>query len=75
YKIEREAQDLMALNSQLRAVASQKSGFFDAEIVPVSVPQKKGDAIIVNKDEHPRETSLESLAKLKGVVRPDGTVT
>ncbi|SEK15705.1 acetyl-CoA C-acetyltransferase [Variovorax sp. OK605] len=75
YKIEREAQDLMALNSQLRAVASQKSGFFDAEIVPVSVPQKKGDAIIVNKDEHPRETSMESLAKLKGVVRPDGTVT
>ncbi|HWT21072.1 MAG TPA: acetyl-CoA C-acyltransferase, partial [Variovorax sp.] len=75
YKIEREAQDLMALNSQLRAVASQKSGFFDAEIVPVTVPQKKGDAIIVNKDEHPRETSLESLAKLKGVVRPDGTVT
>ena len=75
YKIEREAQDLMALNSQLRAVASQKSGFFDAEIVPVTVPQKKGDAIIVSKDEHPRETSLESLAKLKGVVRPDGTVT
>jgi acetyl-CoA acyltransferase len=75
HKIEREAQDLMALNSQLRAVASQKSGFFDAEIVPVSVPQKKGDAIIVNKDEHPRETSMESLARLKGVVRPDGTVT
>ncbi|GAC1358383.1 MAG: 3-oxoadipyl-CoA thiolase [Variovorax sp.] len=75
HKIEREAQDRMALNSQLRAVASQKSGFFDAEIVPVSVPQKKGDAIIVGKDEHPRETSLESLAKLKGVVRPDGTVT
>ena len=75
HKIEREAQDRMALASQLRAVASQKSGFFDAEIVPVSVPQKKGDAIIVNKDEHPRETSLESLAKLKGVVRPDGTVT
>jgi acetyl-CoA acyltransferase len=75
YKIEREAQDKMALASQLRAVASQKSGFFDAEIVPVSVPQKKGDAVIVNKDEHPRETSLESLAKLKGVVRPDGTVT
>ncbi|MGJ7483641.1 3-oxoadipyl-CoA thiolase [Variovorax sp. LT2P21] len=75
YKIEREAQDLMALNSQLRAVASQKSGFFDAEIVPVTVPQKKGDAIIVNKDEHPRETSMASLAKLKGVVRPDGTVT
>ncbi|MDP9900659.1 3-oxoadipyl-CoA thiolase [Variovorax ginsengisoli] len=75
YKIEREAQDLMALNSQLRAVAAQKAGFFDAEIVPVTVPQKKGDAVIVSKDEHPRETSLEALAKLKGVVRPDGTVT
>ncbi|RZI63061.1 MAG: 3-oxoadipyl-CoA thiolase, partial [Variovorax sp.] len=75
HKIEREAQDRMALASQQRAVAAQKSGFFDAEIVPVSVPQKKGDAIIVNKDEHPRDTSLEALAKLKGVVRPDGTVT
>jgi acetyl-CoA acyltransferase len=75
YKIEREAQDKMALASQQRAVAAQKSGFFDAEIVPVSVPQKKGDAIVVNKDEHPRDTSLEALAKLKGVVRPDGTVT
>lgn len=75
YKIEREAQDRMALASQLKAVAAQKSGFFDAEITPVAIPQKKGDAIVVSKDEHPRETSLESLAKLKGVVRPDGTVT
>jgi acetyl-CoA C-acetyltransferase len=75
YRIEREAQDRMALASQQRAVASQKSGFFDAEIVPVSVAQKKGDPVIVTKDEHPRDTSLEALAKLKGVVRPDGTVT
>ena len=75
YKIEREAQDRMALASQQRAVAAQKSGFFDAEIVPVTVAQKKGDPIIVSKDEHPRDTSLEALAKLKGVVRPDGTVT
>ena len=75
YKIEREAQDRMALASQLKAVAAQKSGFFDAEIVPVTIPQKKGDAVVVSKDEHPRETSLESLAKLRGVVRPDGTVT
>ena len=75
YKIEREAQDRMALNSQLRALAAQKSGFFDHEIVPVSVPQKKGDPVLVGKDEHPRETSLEALAKLKGAVRPDGTVT
>lgn len=75
YKIEREAQDRMALASQLKAVAAQKRGFFDAEITPVTIPQKKGDAIVVDKDEHPRETSLEALAKLKGVVRPDGTVT
>ena len=75
FKIEREAQDRMALASQLKAVAAQKSGFFDAEITPLSIAQKKGDALIVSKDEHPRETSLEALAKLKGVVRPDGTVT
>ncbi len=75
FKIEREAQDRMALASQLKAVAAQKAGFFDAEIVPVTIPQKKGDPVIVSKDEHPRETTLETLAKLKGVVRPDGTVT
>ena len=75
FKIEREAQDRMALASQLKAVAAQKSGFFDAEITPVTIAQKKGDAIVVKQDEHPRETSLEALAKLKGVVRPDGTVT
>jgi len=73
--IERAAQDRMALASQLKAVAAQKAGFFDAEITPVTIAQKKGDAIVVTKDEHPRETSLESLARLKGVVRPDGTVT
>ncbi len=75
YKIEREAQDRMALASQQKAVAAQKSGFFDGEITPVTIAQKKGDPIIVSKDEHPRDTSLEALAKLKGVVRPDGTVT
>jgi acetyl-CoA C-acetyltransferase len=75
YRIEREAQDRMALASQLKAVAAQKRGFFDAEITPVTIPQKKGEAIVVTKDEHPRETSLEALAKLKGVVKPDGTVT
>ena len=75
FKIEREAQDRMALNSQLRAVAAQKAGHLAREITPVTIPQKKGDAIVVDKDEHPRETSLEALAKLKGVVRPDGTVT
>ena len=75
FKIEREAQDRMALASQLKAVAAQKAGFFDAEIIPVTLAQKKGDPVVVSKDEHPRETSLEALAKLKGVVRPDGTVT
>src|SRR5687767_3353502 len=75
FKIEREAQDRMALASHLKAVAAQKSGFFDAEITPVTIAQKKGDPVVVAKDEHPRETSMEALAKLKGVVRPDGTVT
>ena len=75
YKIEREAQDRMALASQMKAVAAQKAGHLAREITAVTIPQKKGDAIVVDQDEHPRETSMESLAKLKGVVRPDGTVT
>ena len=75
YKIEREAQDRMALASQLKAVAGQKAGFFDGEITPVSIPQKKGEAVVVDKDEHPRETSLDALAKLKPIVRPEGSVT
>ncbi len=75
FKIEREAQDLMALRSQQSAVAAQKAGHLAREIVPVTIPQKKGDAIAVSQDEHPRETSLEALAKLKGVVRPGGSVT
>jgi 3-oxoadipyl-CoA thiolase len=75
YKIEREAQDLMAMNSQLRAVAAIQAGHLAREICPVTIPQKKGDPLLVNTDEHPRETSLAALAKLKGVVRPDGTVT
>jgi 3-oxoadipyl-CoA thiolase len=75
FKIERDAQDRMALRSQMNAVAAQKAGHLAAEITPVHIPQKKGDALVVDSDEHPRETSLESLAKLKGVVRPDGTVT
>ena len=75
YKIEREAQDRMALASQMKAVAAQQAGILAQEITPVTIPQKKGDAVLVDKDEHPRETSLEALAKLKGVVRPDGSVT
>jgi len=75
FRINREDQDKMALASQLKAVAAQKAGFFDAEITPVTIAQKKGDPIVISKDEHPRETSMEALAKLRGVVRPDGTVT
>ena len=75
FHIEREAQDRMALASQLKAVAAQRAGHLAAEIVPVSIPQKKGEPVLVSQDEHPRETSLESLARLKGVVRADGTVT
>src|SRR4051794_15920269 len=68
YRIEREAQDRMALASQQKALAAQKAGFFEAEITPVSIPQKKGEPLVVRRDEHPRDTSLEALAKLKGVV-------
>ena len=75
FGIERAAQDRFALASQTKAVAAQQRGFFDAEICPVTIPQKKGDPLVVSRDEHPRETSLEALARLKGVVRPDGTVT
>src|SRR5512133_608611 len=75
HRIEREAQDRMALASQLKAVAAQKAGFFEREITPVSIAQKKGEPLVVDKDEHPRETSLEALAKLKPIVKPDGTVT
>ena len=75
FKIEREAQDLMAYNSQLRAAAAIRDGHLAREICPVNIPQKKGDAIVVDTDEHPRATTLEALGKLKGVVRPDGSVT
>jgi 3-oxoadipyl-CoA thiolase len=75
YKIEREAQDQMALRSQRHALAAIQAGHFAREICPVTLPQKKGDAVVVSQDEHPRDTSLEALAKLKGVVRPEGSVT
>ncbi|GKS86424.1 3-oxoadipyl-CoA thiolase [Acidovorax sp. SUPP1855] len=75
YGIEREAQDRMALASQRKAVAAQQAGHLAREITPVQVPQKKGEPVTVDQDEHPRETSLEALAKLKPVVREGGTVT
>jgi len=73
FHIEREAQDRMALRSQQSAAAAQKAGHLAREIVPVTIPQKKGGAIVVSQDEHPRETSLEALARLKGVVRWPGS--
>ncbi len=75
FGISREAQDQMAWRSQRNALMAQKNACLEAEITPVSIAQKKGDALLVSHDEHPRETSLEALAKLKGIVRPDGTVT
>lgn len=75
FRIDRAAQDLMALRSQANAARAQREGIFAQEITPVLIPQKKGDPLVVDTDEHPRETPLEALAKLKGVVRPDGTVT
>lgn len=75
FGIGRQAQDQMAWRSQRNALMAQKNAYLEAEITPVSIAQKKGDALLVNHDEHPRETSLEALAKLKGIVRPDGTVT
>ncbi len=75
FKINRADQDQMALRSQTKAAASQASGRFAKEITPVTIPQKKGDSIVVDQDEHPRATSIEALTKLKPIVRPDGTVT
>jgi acetyl-CoA acyltransferase len=75
YHISRADQDLFAVASQNKAAAAQAAGILAQEIVPVVIPQKKGDAITVSDDEHPRATSVEALAKLKGVVRPDGSVT
>ena len=75
YSVSREDQDKMALASQMKAVAAQKSGYFDEEITPVTIPQKKGEPQVVSQDEHPRATTMETLGKLKGVVRPDGSVT
>ena len=75
YHVTRADQDRFAATSQRRAAAAQASGRFDAEIVPVSILQKKGDPIIVAHDEHPRETSVEQLGRLKPIVRPDGSVT
>ena len=76
FKVARADQDGFAIRSQQRWAAAHKAGFFKGELVPVTLPQRKGDPKIFDTDEHPRpDTTLEALAKLKGVVRPDGTVT
>jgi acetyl-CoA acyltransferase len=80
YRISREDQDRFALASQAKAAAAQEAGLFAPEIVPVAIQQSRraagaGEPLVVDKDEHPRATSMEALARLKGVVRPDGTVT
>jgi acetyl-CoA acyltransferase len=75
FKVSRADQDAFALRSQMRASAAQKNGRLAREIVPVTLPAKKGEPVVVRQDEHPRETTVEALAKLKPIVRPEGTVT
>jgi acetyl-CoA acetyltransferase family protein len=76
WAVARADQDAFAIRSQQRWAAAHAAGFFKGEIVPVTIPQKKGEPKVIDTDEHPRpDTTLEALAKLKGVVKPDGTVT
>ncbi|WP_332604397.1 3-oxoadipyl-CoA thiolase [Acinetobacter sp. ESBL14] len=76
FNINRADQDQFALNSQQRTATAQAKGFFANEIVPVTIPQRKGDAVVVERDEHPRaSTTLEALTKLKGVIKVEGAVT
>ena len=76
FEVSREAQDELAVSSHQRAVRAQAEGYFDAQIAPVNVPQRRGDPVTVTQDEHPRaDTTLESLAKLRAVFKEGGTVT
>jgi acetyl-CoA acetyltransferase family protein len=75
FQVSREDQDAFALRSQEKTAAAQASGRLAAEIVAVEIRQRKGEPLVVDKDEHPRQSSLEALAKLKPIVRRDGTVT
>jgi len=75
YQVSRADQDRFALASQQKVARAQRDGLFDDEIAPVTIMQKKGDPVVFSRDEHPRETSLEALAKLKGVVHAEGSVT
>jgi acetyl-CoA acyltransferase len=75
FKVSRADQDAFALRSQQRALRAQATGVFDEEIVPVTLPAKKGDPVVVKRDEHPRDTSLEALAKLPTPFRAGGSIT
>lgn len=75
FAISRADQDAFALRSQLRTAAAQEAGRFADELIAVQVPQRKGEPLLFSRDEYPRSTSLEALAKLRGVVRADGSVT
>ena len=75
FAISRDAQDLFALRSQEKTAAAQANGRFDPEICAVTIPQRKGDPRVVDRDEHPRATTIEALTGLKPVVRKDGTIT
>jgi acetyl-CoA acetyltransferase family protein len=75
FGVSRDDQDRFAAESQRRAAAAQANGRLASEIVPVVIPQRKGDPIVVDRDEHPRETSVDKLGQLRPIVRPDGTVT
>jgi acetyl-CoA acyltransferase len=75
FAIDRTSQDRFALASQEKALTAQQNGFFDAEITPVTVAQKKGESVVLTLDEHPRKTSIEALGKLAPVTGPQGTVT
>ena len=75
FEIERDAQDRFALRSQQNAARAQRDGFFENEIVPAFVSQRKGDAVVIEQDEHPRDTTLDKLAALRPIVRKDGCVT
>ena len=75
FGVSRADQDAFAVRSQAKAAAAQANGRLAAEITPVTIPQKKGDPVVVDRDEHPRETSVEALGKLRPIVKADGTVT
>src|SRR5205085_4849710 len=75
FQVSRADQDAFAAESQRRAAAAQANGRLATEIVPVTIPQRKGDPIIVDRDEHPRETTAEKLGQLKPIIRPDGSIT